>query len=375
MGIVEKIESYIKDYVSFEDESIALVIAVWCVATHVFENFDAFPYVVITSATKRSGKTRLSELISNLSCNTKNFSAMTPSTLFRVIDRQDIGAWDKDKEENKTPTVIFDEAETLSNESASTMRAVLNVGYRKGQKIPRTVGNRVIEFNTYCPKVFILIGDVYDTLRDRSIVIVMRRGEPKKRFSFDLAKNEANILRREFLPSITLGHTENPAPTLSKIVEHYQTDKVDFLQDRDEEIWRSLLAVGKVLCPDRYRELQRIAVDLAAGKTADKRRYTNLTLFEDQTENDEYAKRLLHDLLAVINGDKNITSDTAVEKLKALDLAPWRKYRGDGLTMIKMADMLSRFGVSPCSIRQGSKVGKGYKKEDVEEAIREIGHA
>jgi hypothetical protein len=368
MSVIEKIESFLKDYVSFEDESIALVIAVWSVATHIFESFDAFPYIVITSATKRSGKTRLSELISDISCNTKNFSAMTPSTLFRVIDRQDIGAWDKDKEENKTPTVVFDEAETLSSDSASTMRAVLNVGYRKGQKIPRTVGNRVIEFNTYCPKVFILIGDVYDTLRDRSIVINMKRGEPRKRFAFDVAKNEANVIRKEFLPLIG----GKDSQVLISIIEHYHSDHVNFLQDRDEEIWRSILAVGKVLCPARYRELQRIAVDLAAGKTAEKRRYTNLTLFEDQAENDEYAKRLLRDLLTVINGDKNITSDVAIERLKALDLAPWRKYRGDGLTMIKMADMLSRFGVSPGSIRQGSKVGKGYKKKDVEEAVRDL---
>lgn len=362
MAIIEKIEQYIKDYVSFEDQSIALAISVWCVATHVFENFDAFPYIVITSATKRSGKTRLSELISNLACNTKNFSAMTPSTLFRVIDRQDIGAWEKDKEENKTPTVVFDEAESLSNESASTMRAVLNVGYRKGQKIPRTVGNRVIEFNTYCPKVFILIGDVYDTLRDRSIVISMKRGEPTKRFSFDTAKQEANVLRHEFLP----------VKTLTQIEDEYKAGDISFLQDRDEEIWRSMFAVAKVFCPGRYRELQRIAVDLAAGKTADKRRYDNLSLFEDQTENDEYAKKLLRDLLTVINGDKNILSTVAVDKLKALDLSPWRKYRGDGLTSIKMADMLSRFGVSPCAIRQGKNVGKGYKKEDVEEAINDL---
>jgi hypothetical protein len=160
--------------------------------------------------------------------------------------------------------------------------------------------------------------------------------------------------------------------TRTAVAEHYQKDDVTFLQDRDEEIWRSLLATCKALAPARYRDLQRIAADLAANKTAEKRRYTNLTLFENDSENNEYAIKLLRDLATVINGEKSIMSSDAVDKLKALDLAPWRKYRGDGLTMHIMAEMLSRFGVSPSAIRQGGKVGRGYKKDDVEEALRAI---
>jgi len=366
VNILEKIESYLSDYVAFEDQNILLALASWTVATHFFEDFDAFPYLVITSPTKRSGKTRLSELLSFMSCNTKNFSAMTPSTLFRVIDTEkDVTRWDREKEENKTPTIVFDEAESLSSEGASTMRAVLNVGYRKGQKIPRTVGQSVIEFNTYCPKIFILIGDVYDTLRDRSIVITMRRAEPKKRFSFDTVKTGANIIRKEFLPLI-----KTDSEIRQRIKQAYDCDRVDFLQDRDEEIWRSILAVARVLAPGRYKEIQRTAVDLSAAKTADAKKFTNLNMFENDAENDEYAVMLLKDLLKVINGDKNIFSEAALEKLKALDLSPWRKYRGDGLTLSKMADMLSRFGVSPVPVRQGGKVARGYKKEEVEEAVK-----
>ena len=133
--ILEKMEVFITDYVSFESDATALPVALWAIGTHVFDMFDAYPYMVITSATKRSGKTRLSELVGFLSKNPQPFSAMTPSTLFRVI-------------EERKPTVIFDEAEVLSSESASTMRAVLNVGYRKGQTIPRTEGRTVRNFST-----------------------------------------------------------------------------------------------------------------------------------------------------------------------------------------------------------------------------------
>jgi hypothetical protein len=58
-GIIEEIESYLAGYVSFADPAYAFVIALWLAATHTWLSFDAFPYLVVTSATKRSGKRSL----------------------------------------------------------------------------------------------------------------------------------------------------------------------------------------------------------------------------------------------------------------------------------------------------------------------------
>src|SRR5207247_3545549 len=58
-------------------------------------------------------------------------------------------------------------------------RSVLNGGYRKGA----TVTRRGLTYAVYSPKVFILIGDVFDTLRDRSIVIEMWRGRSEEHTS------------------------------------------------------------------------------------------------------------------------------------------------------------------------------------------------
>jgi hypothetical protein len=55
-SLVAELESYIRSYVSVAETSYALVIALWLAATHVWTAFDAFPYLVVTSATKRSGR-------------------------------------------------------------------------------------------------------------------------------------------------------------------------------------------------------------------------------------------------------------------------------------------------------------------------------
>lgn len=382
MTIIERMEAYLLNYVTFEDSRVALVLALWSAASHIFETFDAFPYVVITSMTKRSGKTRTSELIGMLSCNSQNFAAMTASTLFRVIN-QNTGNMFCPEESRKTPTIIFDEAEMLSSESASTMRAVLNVGYRKGQTIPRTVGNEVVFYNTYCPKVFVLIGDVYDTLRDRSVVISLVRAEPKKRFRFEEAKADADALKVDILAELKKPHI------VEGIAETYKNVEAKYLSDRDEEIWSALLAIGAVLLPtDRFEGLQRTAVDLCASKTAEKRRYTTLDMFDTEAENDEYAVKLLKDVwvafqdricvdgktIAVSPLDQ-LESSEILKRLYALPLAPWRKFRGDGLTVNTLADLLSRFAVIPANLRirgKANTVRRGYKRRDVENAIAKI---
>lgn len=357
--VVERVENFIKDYVTFEDDSTGFVIALWTIATHFFQFCDSFAYVVITSMTKRSGKTRLAEVIATMAKNPQQFSAMTPATLFRSI-------------EQFAPTIIFDEAECLSSESASTMRAVLNVGYRQGAKIPRTIGNEIVQFSTYCPKVFILIGDVYDTLRDRSIVVMLQRNAARelKRFSFAEANNEGTVIQTEFMDAMK----QACGNKIERFTEEYANTQLDWLSDRDAEIWRPVFTVCKILCSHRYEELQRISVDMASEKTGDRRRYTQLANIEEKMQDDEYAKRLLKDVHACFASDSQLFSTEIMERLLAMNTAPWRKYKGDGLTMRLMANMLSRFGVRQSLLRsaggrKNSKVGRGYKLEQITKAI------
>ena len=357
-NLISRIEEYIQDYVTLADPHYALPLALWIVGTFCYSEFDAYPYLVITSATKRSGKTRLSEMISFTCSNPRNFAAMTAAALFRSI-------------ENEKPTLISDESETLSNESASSMRAVLNVGYRRGQTIPRVSVNGIKEYPTYCPKIFVLIGDVYDTLRDRSIVITMNRAETRKRFTFEAAKAEGAALRDEIHKSVTLN--------IGNLQHAFQNHKgLPFLMDRDEEIWTSLFCLCDVFCKARLTELQAAASDMAAEKTSESKRYLNLEAAETAATDMEYGKRAINDLysLFVVSG-KVIRTENAIEGLKGIPTGPWRKFRGAGIDAHDLSNLLSPFGVKPVRIAIGSGRGKqkfyrGYRRKDVEAALNKL---
>lgn len=370
--LLASIQAYIERYVTFTNPDYSYVAALWAAGTFLFPRpvkeqdgsysipavtFDAFPYLVITSDTKRSGKTRFSEVLSFLSSRPRNFAGASAAAVFRSI-------------RNECPTMFNDEAELLAGENASTLREVLNTGYRRGQSIARADGtDEVKEWVTYCAKVFILIGDVYDTLRDRSIVVRMQRGEAKTRFVYDKARQEGAELR-DRLEATVRAHRDS-------IADAYTTHAgLTFLSDRDEEIWLPLFAVCAILAPHRITELQRIAVDMATEKTSPARRYTNLQGAEAAAEDDEYSRRLLQDLASIFTkAERAVFTKDALTRLHEIVTGPWRKFRGAGLTAIDLANMLSRYGLEPKLVRIGGKKGtvaRGYQRAEVERAAKGV---
>lgn len=65
-----------------------------------------------------------------------------------------------------------------------------------------------------------------------------------------------------------------------------------------------------------------------------------------------------------------ITSSDLCQKLCSLEERPWNEWsKGKSITTAKIARYLKPYGVSPRSIRDGSKNAKGYHKEDFEDAF------
>ncbi len=356
--LIAELESYITSYVTFEETCHALVIALWLMATHVWPAFDAFPYLVVTSATKRSGKTRLLELISFVASNSRLVANISPAALYRTIDAE-------------KPTLLIDEAEMFSS-AKSEYRSLLNSGYRRGQTVKRHDG----DYETYCPKAFALIGDVHDTLRDRSIVIQMRRGEPARRFVYAAVKEEGAALREMINATVS-----SKAEEIAQAVRSFEG--LSFLTDRDEEIWSPLFILCRLICPDRINEVTRVAADISAAKTAKARRYSELGEEEDRLQEEEYALRLLRDMLHVIGDQKQITTQESITKLRQIPTSPWRRFRGDGLKdgiegAMVVAGLLSRFGVNSSTIRIAAKnvgtgsTAKGYKRRALLNALAGI---
>lgn len=368
LSLLDDVEQYLSRYVVFPSPDLRFTTALWLIGTYLWPELDVYPYLVITSSTKRSGKTRLAELLSFVASNPRWLTAGTAPTMFYMI-----------RDEN--PTILVDEAETMTSEAAGTMRSALNAGYRRGQTIPRMGQDKKVEhWPVYCPKVFILIGDVNDTLRDRSIILTMQRAsavamEQTTRFVWGRAEQEGNAIGLRIKAEV-----EDNRKALLDAFDGFAG--LPFLTDRDEELWTPLFVLAQTFGPARVTALQRIAVDLSTEKTAEARAYSALKHegAEEVAQDDEYAQRLLRDLLTVMNGAKYITTADALFQLQELTTGPWRKYQGTGLTPISMAALLSRFpSVSPKPVRMGKQftgkgqpVKRGYARHDIERALKAI---
>ncbi len=145
---------FFRDYLILPT-GISFVAALWSIGTFMFDEFDSFPYLSITSPVKRCGKTRFGELLELLSCRPIMSVNMSEAALFRSID-------------SDQPTIIIDEAESLRNrnsERSQSLLSILQAGFRKGASVPRCVGKShdVEKFSVYCPKAILAIGNLPDT--------------------------------------------------------------------------------------------------------------------------------------------------------------------------------------------------------------------
>lgn len=323
--MVKRLQDWFSGYMAMPPE-YALVVALWVVNTWIFRAFDATPYLVIAASTKESGKTVFLEMVAMLSKEGKVLTDPTPSTLYRMLEARQ--GW---------MTICFDEAEKLSKEG-NPMRPFMNSGYRRGQTLPRTMpGGKVVDFDVYCPKAFSLIGDVYDTLRGRSIVLWLSRGIPAKKYRRSEAEREAVSLRREIEKWVSgMATARASVPIVEPI----------WLSGRDEEIWTPLLSLAHALELSKadLDMLTRASADLTVKKTEKAKKFQDMGDHEDAAIDDTYAVRVLRDLVSVINPDENaIPSEVAVERLKAIPSGPWRYFKGAGISAISLAAMLARY--------------------------------
>ena len=79
---------------------------------------------------------------------------------------------------------------------------------------------------------------------------------------------------------------------------------------------------------------------------------------------------MLRDLLRITGTAVGVRTNDALRDLTAIHNAPWRNYAGEGLTDLKLADLVRPFGVAPRQFKISGKNLRGYLRADVEKAIR-----
>jgi putative DNA primase/helicase len=148
----------------------------------------------IASPVTRCGKTAALQLVGAAVPRALSTSNTTPAALFRSIER-----WH--------PTLLIDEADALfgarSTERSEEIRGLLNAGHtRDTAYVIRVVGedHEPRRFGVFGAKCIALIGSLPDTVRDRSIIVPMRRrlpGERLERLRLDRLGSLVEALRRK----------------------------------------------------------------------------------------------------------------------------------------------------------------------------------
>jgi len=331
------------------EKGLPLVLALWSLATHLFIGFDTFPYLAITSPTKRCGKTRTGELLEFVCANPESTVEISPAALFRLVQEM-------------RPTLILDEAESLSGrgETTEALRAILNAGYRKGKKVRRSAKKgedgtfNVETFETFCPKVITLIGNLPDTLSDRCIPIRMKRrtNEILARFRFSTGQKEAAPVKAKMAAWA--------AANMNEVTDYYLNNDLLFISDREAELWLPLFSVLAVTDPTRLAELEITAVQLSDVKSAN--------------EPTERSIKLLADLRQIFAGPAGeagqLTSQALLNSLTKIEESPWKDWgNGKSLSARNLAELLRPYEIRPQNARaEKGRVCKAYKKDSFKDA-------
>jgi hypothetical protein len=362
---IDSIEQYLRSYLSFPDDRYYFPLSLFAVLQHCWDEcFDEVPYLSVSAAVKGAGKTRVLELLKFLAGEDKAVlvdGSITVAAVYTEIEEKKV--------------ILFDESERLQNPH-SPFRSILNGGYRRGQYLIRKIGGQNRRFSLFCPKVFAQIGDLYDSLRDRCIIVEMQRRMSGNRNEYvqQTAKEEGAKIASEIVAAIRERMEEIRNSYLNY---HNLYASLDFLRDRDKEIWKPLFTLCQLFAPERIPSLERSAIDIATLKTLPVRRFEQLREEEERAQKLEYAEHLLRDTLTVIGARDRITSGELMTGLRGIATSPWRSYEGTGITEISLAAMLKLFNVAPKTIRikpknQPNSTAKGYLRAHLAEAAMAI---
>ena len=127
----------------------------------------------------------------------------------------------------------------------------------------------------------------------------------------------------------------------------------DGIEDRDADVWEPLLTIA----------------DAAGGDWPQKARVAAVALVAQSKETSpSLGVRLLGDCRSVFGDDDALHTSTLIERLVAMEEAPWGDLRGKAITSRTLSRYLKPYGVESKNTRIGDLVLKGYTIESFHDA-------
>lgn len=329
--LLERVRSFVAEYIVATETDLD-TLALWALHTWVVNHYEVTPYLAVMSPVKRSGKTRLFEVLEKLTYHPMLTSNVSDAMLYRAIDELQ-------------PTLLYDEIDQL--QMKDSQKGVLNSGYRKGSGVLRMVGKEPTTFSTYSPKGFASIGvSLPPTLLDRSIQIHLRRKLPSetvRAWREADARAEAEPIR-EALHGFADTFTRPTKPMTPPA----------FLNDREQELWTVLLELARL----GGSEWHGRALAAAKALTDDAHR-----------EETDSAVLLLSDIREVFNetGARRIWAKDLLKELQNLENGT---YNGPALDSVRsLSAAIANFRIRAKQIYMNKQNNNGYHVTDFSDAF------
>lgn len=341
-ALLEDTRHFVRRFLVISDAQAA-ALCLFILYTYAAEQFECAPYLQITSAEKRSGKSRLLEVLELL----VNRPWLTSRTSAAALVR---------KLHEAHPTLLLDESDAAfsgDKEYSEALRGVLNAGHRKGGKASLCVGRgcdvKVIDLGVFGPKVIAGIGRLPDTVADRAIPIQLHRkrpGEKVERFRPRLIASAASDLRARLAQWATGDRLE--------ILRSDFPELPEALSDRQQDVSEPLVAVADLAGSEWGKVGRRALMDLFGGPAA---------------ADDSLGVKLLADIRVNFDGRDRLSSKDLVAGLVEMEDSPWAELNhGREITPNTVARLLRKFDIAPRTIRGEGNTFKGYLRDSFQDA-------
>ncbi|MFH9550945.1 DUF3631 domain-containing protein [Streptomyces sp. NPDC017435] len=350
-ALLNEVEAFHRRFNVFPTDAAFVAVTLWDAHAHLLDCFDSTPRIAFLSPEPGSGKTRALEIVETLVPQPMTAVNASAAALFRSVSGP-----------NGKPTILFDEIDTVFGPKAGDneeLRGFLNAGHRRTGVTYRCIGdggNQTVQaFPSYCAVAVAGLGSLPDTILTRSVIIRMRRrarNEKVEPFRARVHEAEGHKLRDR----------------LAEWAEHARgfvmgawPDMPDGVADRPADVWEPLLAIA----------------DAAGGAWPERAREACLTLVKASRANDKgsIGVRLLTDLRDhVMVGIDRLPTVAILDRLNALDDAPWADLAGKPLDNRRLSKMLAEYmtadnePIASRNIKAAGSVLKGYYATDLWDA-------
>lgn len=350
--LLDEIERFYGRFVAFPSDHARVAVVLWAAHTHLAECFDSTPRLVLSSPEKQSGKSRTLELLELTTVGAENLSDASAPFMFRRIGVGSV-------------TILLDECDAIwrrgkSDESAEALRSIVNAGHRKRATVGRVEMHgkkaELARFRVYAPVALAGIGSCLpDTILDRAVIVAMRRRAPDE--DVEQYRERTTAPEGEDLGSRLAGW----AASVADKVGCPWPDMPTGVADRPADVWEPLLMVADLAGGDWPKRARAACVAFVTGAR------------EDTTS---VGVRLLADLRDVFGDETALSTQTILERLHAMDEAPWADWYGHLLNERDLAKLLRRYRtadetpIKSRTVRIGDSTPRGYRQQDLYDAWR-----